>query len=78
MFYVDLLVNVSHHLSIDDCFPYGEWEGDEPPTAQDVVNAMKKSGSKYDALIRDWNLISADDIEVHVTRSDTPREHAKW
>jgi len=47
--------------------------------AQDVIDSMKESGSKYSA-IADWALLEWDDVEINVTviREDGSRTYAQW
>lgn len=44
----------------------------ETVTAKDVVELMKKSGSKCH-MLSDWNL--TEDLEIHV---DQGQDHAEW
>lgn len=59
-------------VRLDEVWPDGD--APESPTSADVIEVMKKSGSKPD-LLYDWSL--ADDLEITVDQGVGP-DSASW
>jgi hypothetical protein len=77
-----MMVTLSYSVETDLCmaevFPDG-WHGDEPPTPNDVIKALKESGSKSEA-VRDWDLLPSEytAIEIYVVPDEGNPSWGIW
>lgn len=68
---IEINVELGGDFSIDDVFPD---DPPEKPTLDDVVAALKESGSVH-RLISDWNMDMFADVTVAITIKDSTSPH---